>query len=92
MVIIVATLVSVAFLTAFLNGVRQLPLAAQLLFGFSPTLVAFTYIILLKARKPPRYDLDLLASIVNGRAFAPAIFQPVHPLLTHHVQFSHQRR
>jgi hypothetical protein len=39
------------------------------------------YIVVLRSRKPPRFDLDLFASWVNGRSFQPARIQPLHPFI-----------
>jgi hypothetical protein len=39
------------------------------------------YISLLRNKKPPRFDLDLLITVVNGPTFQPARVQPRHPFL-----------
>jgi hypothetical protein len=37
--------------------------------------------VVLRSRRPPRFDLDLFASWVNGRSFQPARIQPRHPFV-----------
>jgi hypothetical protein len=44
-------------------------------------LLTIAYIIGLRSRRRPRFDLDLLASWVNGRALQPAPIQPGHSFI-----------
>jgi hypothetical protein len=64
-----------------LNGESALPLFAKFLLASLPTALTITYIVALRSRKPPRFDVDLLASWVNGPSFQPAPIQPQHPFI-----------
>src|ERR1700730_10369539 len=79
MPVIVSVMVSVFMVTLLLNSDNHLPLLAKLLVSLFPTVVTTGYIILLRHKRPPRFDVDLLASLVNGRCFQPAKVQPRHP-------------
>jgi hypothetical protein len=81
MPVIVSALVSVFLFNMLLNGDIRIALFAKFLVSLLPTLLTAGYIIVLRSRKPPRFDLDVLASWINGRAFQPARCQPRHPLL-----------
>ena len=79
--VVVSALVSVLFLTVLFSGESRLPLAARFAAGLAPLVLTTAYIVLLRSRRPPRYDVDLLRSLVNGPAFQPARVQPIHPYL-----------
>jgi hypothetical protein len=49
--------------------------------GAAGSAVTGFYIVLLRSRRPPRFDLDLFASWINGRSFQPARIQPRHPFV-----------
>jgi hypothetical protein len=72
---------SVFLLTMLLNGETALPLFVKFLLASLPTALTITYIVALRSRKPPRFDVDLLASWVNGPSFQPAPIQPRHPFI-----------
>jgi hypothetical protein len=74
-------MLSVFLLTMLLNGESALPLFAKFLLASLPTALTITYIVALRSRKPPRFDVDLLASWVNGPSFQPAPIQPQHPFI-----------
>ena len=80
MPVIVSIMFSVFMVTLLLNSDNHWPLLAKLLVSLAPTVVTSGYIILLRHKRPPRFDVDLLASLVNGRSFQPARVQPRHPL------------
>jgi hypothetical protein len=80
MPVIVSIMFSVFMVTLLLNSDNSWPLLAKLLVSLAPTVVTSGYIILLRHKRPPRFDVDLLASLVNGRSFQPARVQPRHPL------------
>jgi hypothetical protein len=82
--LIIAALVSVFILTALLNAENSLPLTVKLFLALSPTIGTGAYLILFRARRPPRFDLDLLITFVNGPHLQPARNQPVHPFLPTH--------
>ncbi|MBV8901927.1 MAG: hypothetical protein JOY92_17640 [Verrucomicrobia bacterium] len=82
--VVVSAMVSVLFLTMLFGGGSRLPLAARFVAGLAPLVLTTGYIVLLRSRRPPRYDIDLLRSLVNGPAFQPARVQPVHPYLHPH--------
>ncbi|MBV9488348.1 MAG: hypothetical protein JO069_01315 [Verrucomicrobia bacterium] len=78
--VIISAMVSVLLLTVlFGGGSHGLPIPARFIVGLAPLVLTTAYIVLLRSRKPPRYDVDLLRSWVNGRAFQPARVQPLHP-------------
>jgi hypothetical protein len=81
MVVIVSGMLSVFLLTWLLNGENGQPLLVKFLLASLPTSLTVAYIIVLRTRKPPRYDLDLFASWVNGRSFRPTPIQPRHPFI-----------
>jgi hypothetical protein len=80
MPVIVSIMVSVFMVTLLLNSDNNWPLLAKLLVSLAPTVATSCYIVLLRHKRPPRFDVDLLASLVNGRSFQPAKVQPRHPL------------
>jgi hypothetical protein len=73
----------VFLLTMLLNGDHGRPLLAKFLLALLPTALTIAYIMGLRSRRPPRFDLDLLASRVKGRSFQPARIQPRHPFIPH---------
>jgi hypothetical protein len=79
--VIVAVLASILFLNLLLNSDVQMPLSAKFMIALLPTALTAGYIIALRRGRPPRFDIDLLTSWVGGRAFQPARYQPIHPLL-----------
>jgi hypothetical protein len=79
MPVIIAGMCSVFVLTMLFSGHNTLPLLVKFMVSLAPTVLTGGYIILLRHRRPPRFDLDLLASWVNGPAFCPARIQPRHP-------------
>ena len=81
MPVIISGMFSVFLLTMLLNGQTAFPLFAKFLLASFPTVLTITYIVALRSRKPPRFDVDLLASWVNGPSFQPAPIQPRHPFI-----------
>ncbi len=81
MPVIISGMFSVFLLTMLLNGEGGMPLFAKFLLALLPTALTSAYIVALRSRKPPRFDLDLFASWVNGRSFQPARIQPHHPFI-----------
>jgi hypothetical protein len=81
MPVIISTLVSVFLLNLLLNSDIQIALFAKFLIALLPTVLTAGYIVVLRNHRPPRFDVDLLASWIGGRAFQPARYQPRHPLL-----------
>jgi hypothetical protein len=81
MPVIVSALISIFFLNLLLNNEVRMALWAKFLIAFLPTILTAGYIVVLRSHRPPRFDADLLASWVSGRAFQPARYQPRHPLL-----------
>jgi hypothetical protein len=79
--VIAAGMVSVFILTMLLQTTNPIPLPWEIAIASLPTLVTTGYISLFRNKKPPRFDLDLLISFVNGPAFQPARVQPRHPFL-----------
>src|SRR6478752_1076917 len=69
MPVIISGMLSVLILTLSLNGENGTPLFVKLLLALLPTSLTILYIVALRSRKPPRFDLDLFASLVNGRSF-----------------------
>jgi hypothetical protein len=80
MPVIVSIMVSVLMVTLLLNSDNPWPLPVKLVASLAPTVLTSGYIILLRHKRPPRFDVDLLTSLVNGRSFQPARIQPRHPL------------
>jgi Mn2+/Fe2+ NRAMP family transporter len=81
MPVIISGMISVFLLTLLLNGDNRMPLFAKFLLTLLPTVLTTAYVVLLRSRRPPRFDLDLFASWVNGRSFQPARIQPRHPFV-----------
>lgn len=81
MPVIISGMLSVFVLTMLLNSECGMPLFAKFLLALLPTSLTITYVVLLRSRRPPRFDLDLFASWVNGRSFQPARIQPRHPFI-----------
>ena len=81
MPVIISGMLSVFILTLLLNGDNGMPLFAKFLLALLPTSLTTVYIVVLRSRRPPRFDLDLFASWVNGRSFQPARIQPRHPFI-----------
>jgi hypothetical protein len=81
MPVIVSGMVSVFLLTMLLNGENRMPLIAKFLLALLPTALTVAYIVALRSRRPPRFDLDLFASWVNGPSFQPVRIQPRHPFI-----------
>jgi hypothetical protein len=80
MVLIVAAMVSVFILTMLFHASNSLPIPAKFAVAALPTLLVGAYLMVFRHRRPPRYDLDLLTTLVNGRSFHPAKGQPLHPI------------
>jgi hypothetical protein len=80
--VIIAAMFSVFLLTMLFSGNNQAPIPLKFLVSFAPTVLTAGYIILFRNRRPPRFDLDLLASWVNGQSFSPAKLQPRHPFFS----------
>jgi hypothetical protein len=55
--------------------------AVVLIKALLPMALTIAYITGLRSRRLPRFDLDLLASWVNGRSLQPAPIQPRHPFI-----------
>jgi hypothetical protein len=72
----------VFLLTMLLNGDHGMPPFAKFLLALLPTALAIAYIVAFRSRKPPRFDLDLLAFWINGKSFQPARIQPRHPFIS----------
>ena len=81
MPVIISGMFSVFLLTLLLNGENGMPLFAKFLLASLPTSLTIVYIVVLRSRKPPRFDLDLFASWVNGPSFQPVRTQPQHPFI-----------
>src|SRR5271166_1225602 len=79
--VIMAGMLSVLILTLLLNGDNQMPVFAKFLLSLLPTLLTTAYIVVLRSRRPPRFDLDLFASWIKGRSLQPARIQPRHPFV-----------
>ena len=67
--VIISGMFSVFLLTLLLNGESGMPLFAKFLLALLPTSLTALYNVALRSREPPRFDLDLLVSWVNGRSF-----------------------
>src|ERR1700732_2766219 len=72
MPVIVSGMLSVFILTLLLNGDNRISLFVKFLLSLLPTVLTTAYVVVLSSRRPPRFDLDLFASWVNGRSFQPA--------------------
>jgi hypothetical protein len=81
MPVIISGMLSVFLLTMLLNSDSAIPMFAKFLLASLPTSLTITYIVVLRSRKPPRFDLDLFASWINGRSFQPVRTQPRHPFI-----------
>jgi hypothetical protein len=81
MPVIISGMLSVLILTLLLNGENGMPLFVKFLVASLPTSLTILYIVALRSRRPPRFDLDLFASWVNGRSFQPVRVQPRHPFI-----------
>jgi hypothetical protein len=79
--VIIAGMISVFILTMLLQTGNPMPLGWEFAIASLPTLAATAYISLFRNKKPPRFDVDLLISLVNGPTIQPARVQPRHPLL-----------
>ncbi len=79
--VIVSGMVSVFILTMLLNGNNELPLFAKFVLALLPTVLTVGYIVTFRSRKPPRFDVDLFASLIKGRSLQPARIQPRHPFV-----------
>jgi hypothetical protein len=77
-------MVSVFVLTMLFNANNPLPIPAKFLVAGSPTLLVGAYLLLFRHKRPPRYDLDLLTTLVNGKSFQAARRQPLHPVRCAH--------
>jgi hypothetical protein len=87
MPVIISGMLSVFLLTMLLNGDIGMPLFAKFLLASLPISLIIGYIVALRSRKPPRFDLDLFASWVNGRSFQSVRIQPRHrPNFTTHLE------
>jgi hypothetical protein len=80
MPVIISAMISVFIVTMLLNSENKMPLFLKFAVALLPTIATAAYILLLRNRKPPCYDKDLIISFVNGRTFQPARHQPRHPL------------
>ena len=81
MPVMISGMLSVFILTLLLNGENRMPLFAKFLLALLPTVITTAYVVVLRSRKPPRFDLDLFASWVKGRSLQPARIQPRHPFV-----------
>jgi hypothetical protein len=81
MPVIISGMLSVFILTLLLNGDHRMPLFAKFLVALLPTVLTTAYVVVLRSRRPPRFDLDLFAFWVNRRSFQPARIQPRHPFV-----------
>ena len=81
MPVVISGMISVFVLTMSLNGDNRLPLFAKFLLALLPTVLTTAYIVVLRSRRPPRFDLDLFASWLKGKSFQPACIQPRHPFV-----------
>jgi hypothetical protein len=80
MALIVAAMVSIFILTMLFHANNPLPIPAKFLIAAAPTLLVAAYLLAFRHKRPPRYDLDLLTSLVNGRSFHAVQRQPLHPI------------
>jgi hypothetical protein len=81
MPVIISGMLSVLILTLLLNGENGMPLFMKFLLALLPTSLTILYIVVLRSRRPPRFDFDLFASWVNGQSFQPVRVQPRHPFI-----------
>jgi Mn2+/Fe2+ NRAMP family transporter len=81
MPVIISGMLSVLILTLLLSGENGMPLLAKFLVALLSTALTIAYILALRSGRPPRFDLDLFASWVNGRSFQPVRLQPRHPFI-----------
>ena len=79
--VIISALISVLLMTLLFSGGSRVPLMGRFAVGLAPVVLTTAYVVILRSRKPPRYDVDLLRSWVLGPAFQPARVQPLHPYL-----------
>jgi hypothetical protein len=79
--VVVSGMCSVFILTMLLHGDSAMPLFAKFVLALLPTVLTVGYIVTLRSRKPPRFDVDLFASWIKGRSFQPARIQPRHPFV-----------
>jgi len=79
--VIISAMGSILLLTLLFTGGLSFSLPVRFAVGLSPVVLTTTYVVTMRSRRPPRYDVDLLRSAVNGRAFQPARHQPLHPCL-----------
>jgi hypothetical protein len=79
--VVVAGMISVFILTLLLQSGNPIALPWKFAIASLPTLTTTAYISLFRNKKPPRFDVDLLISIVNGPTFQLAPVQPRHPFL-----------
>jgi hypothetical protein len=80
--VIISGMLSVFLLTMLLNGDIGMPLFAKFLLASLPISLTIGYIVALRSRKPPRFDLDLFASWVNGRFSRSASSRAIHSFQT----------
>jgi hypothetical protein len=80
MLLIAAAMLSVFILTMLFHANNLLPVPAKFAVAALPTVLAGGYLLLFRHKRPPRYDIDLLTSFVNGPSFQPAKRQPLHPI------------
>ena len=92
MPVIVSGMLSVFILTMLLNGDNGMSLFAKFLLALLPMALTIAYIVALRSRRPPRFDLDLFASWVNGRSFQPAPVQPRHPFVPNRIKSQRRDR
>ena len=81
MVVIASGMVSVLIVTLLLNASNQMPMPVSFAIASVPLLLTTGYIAFFRNKRPPRFDLDLLITRVNGRTLRPARSQPLHPFL-----------
>jgi hypothetical protein len=60
MPVIISGMLSVFLLTMLLNSDSAIPMFAKFLLASLPTSLTITYIVVLRSRKPPRFDLIYL--------------------------------
>jgi hypothetical protein len=85
MLLIAAAMLSVFILTMLFHANNPLPVPAKFAVAALPTVLVGGYLLLFRHKRPPRYDIDLLASFVNGPSFQPAKLQPLHPIRYPHA-------
>jgi hypothetical protein len=81
MPVIVSALISVFFLNHLLGSDIRIALFAKFLIALLSTVLTAGYVVILRSHRLPRFDVDLLASWIGGRAFQQAKYQPRHPFL-----------